>query len=742
MARSVTSQLIMELLDRVTGPARKVAGSMAGMNRAVRDSSGMQVTAQDRVASTMARSQVAVDRIRSAVFDSVAAYYTLSTAIGAPVRAAAAFETQLEDIGQKAGIPVEKLGALGERIKSIAAETNQAASSMAAAVDALVGRGADEEVALAAAAAVGKASTAYRASTEDLAAATWSAIDNLKVPADQATAALDAMAQSGKEGAFELRDMAQYFPALGAAYQALGQEGVDAVADLAAGLQVVRKGTGDSSTAANNLGNLLQKIYAPATVKKFGAKGVDIFKEMEKAAKRGLTPMEAIAEISEKALGGDMSKLGELFEDAQAQAALRMLVGNMDEYRRIRDEAMKAQGVVDADYERRIKTAAGISDRWRATVERLNIALGTALLPALNRILDAIIPIIEKVAAWTEANPDLTATILGTVAAVASLRAGLSLLSAVGLTGLLGKAGSLALAAAGFKALGAEAAAAGVAVERAAGKAKTARAALLGAVARAAPWAATAALSGDTPARSPEEEASFTESADRLSKIADLNSAEVTLEAAAKIAELRAKQDELLAAIAEDPGTNEAVSLDLSRQLLEVEAELSRAEDAAADTKEALAAVGMTSASPTIDATSIEAALTKLRQLRADLLRINAAGGNAEAGVPIKGPRAKGGPVSRGGVYLVGEEGPELMTASKSGYIHPNGKGVSAGAGGGSSSAKGGVHIGAVNINPSLSFPNATMADAEAIAKTVIQKIEDSLGGMFRGSYSDLYVGD
>jgi len=39
---------------------------------------------------------------------------------------------------------------------------------------------------------------------------------------------------------------------------------------------------------------------------------------------------------------------------------------------------------------------------------------------------------------------------------------------------------------------------------------------------------------------------------------------------------------------------------------------------------------------------------------------------------PISGFRAFGGPVTAGHTYVVGERGPELFTASRSGYIHPN----------------------------------------------------------------------
>jgi hypothetical protein len=51
-----------------------------------------------------------------------------------------------------------------------------------------------------------------------------------------------------------------------------------------------------------------------------------------------------------------------------------------------------------------------------------------------------------------------------------------------------------------------------------------------------------------------------------------------------------------------------------------------------------------------------------------------AAEGSAVARVPsvpeIDGARAGGGPVSRDGTYLVGEEGPELVTPSRSGFVN------------------------------------------------------------------------
>src|SRR5690606_35785360 len=295
------------------------------------------------------RNNARLNAVRGRMVEAGAVAYALARAVSAPVRAATEFETKLEDIGQKINAPVSELPKLGAELRAVARETTQTAAAISEGADVLAGMGASREDALGLLNPIGKAATAYNAEIADLSQAGYAALDNLKVPANQFGSALDAMAQAGKAGAFELKDMAKYFPQLGAGYQALGQKGVPAVADLSAALQIVRKGTGDSASAATNLSNILQKVNAPLTRKNFAKMGVNLEKEMAKAAKKGMTPIEAIAEITNRTLKGNLGRLGDLFSDAQVQQGLRPLIQNLDEYRRIRAEALAAQGTVEED---------------------------------------------------------------------------------------------------------------------------------------------------------------------------------------------------------------------------------------------------------------------------------------------------------------------------------------------------------------------------------------------------------
>lgn len=389
----VSSSLIVSLIDRISGPARGAANSLRGIGAAADGIRG-------RFAGVMRGNSIAAadfNRSLLAISGSVAVVgYGLRRALGPAVSRAVNFETTLEDIGQKANLAGGDLLKLGDRIRTIAKETGRAAQDTASTFDTLIGLGLggktdaeNVEAAVGMLPAVGKTATAYRAATDDIARAGQAVFANLKVPAAEIIRAFDAMAQSGKDGAFELKDQARYFPSLTAMAANLGVRGVKGVADLAAALQVVRQGAGTSEEAATNLLNVLQKAGTPTTQKNFRKLGIDFRKEMERAGKAGISPIEAMAELTDRALKKGAT-IGDLFEDRQAQLGILALIADMERYRRVRTEAMKAIGVVEADYKRRIETSAAAFDRFGASVDNLQTALGNRLLPTLVTGADEI----------------------------------------------------------------------------------------------------------------------------------------------------------------------------------------------------------------------------------------------------------------------------------------------------------------------------------------------------------------
>ena len=369
------------------------------------------------------------------------------------VAAAQAYESAMTDTGQKANLSRVATMKLGRELLVAAKAANQLPEAMQAGVDTLAGFGKTPQEAARMMVPIGKAATAYKAEIADLSAAAFAANDNLKVPLDQTGRVIDAMAAAGKAGAFEIKDMAGAFPALTAGYQALGQKGVGAVADLAAALQIARKGAGDSATAANNVANVIQKISSPATIKAFEKMGIALPAALKKAYAEGKTPLEAIAELTAKATKGDLGKIGFLFEDAQVQQGLRPLIQNMEEYRRIRAEAGKANGTTDADFAERLNDSSEQTKALKINAQALAITLGSQLLPTVNAGIQKLTAFATWIGAAAQRHPHLTKAVLIGAAALSVLLIGFGAL-AIGMAALFGpiailNAGLIAMGVAG-----------------------------------------------------------------------------------------------------------------------------------------------------------------------------------------------------------------------------------------------------------------------------------------------------
>ncbi|MBB4287644.1 phage tail tape measure protein [Roseospira goensis] len=362
-------------------------------------------------------------------------------------------------LGLVAGATADELDHMRDRVRDIAAATNQDATALREALGFLIGKGLSPGDALAVLDRVGRAATATGADMADMGALTFAAMDTLLVAAGDVGRAHDIMARAGDLGGFELRDMARTFPQLTANARALGLTGTKAIATLSAALQVAVKGASGPEDAATNLANFLQKATAPETVRNFEKFGIDIKAALREAVLRGENPFDALLAQIAQATGADleqeMSKaiaagadprmaadalarkfeLGELFGDMQVLNFLAPMLANMEEFRRIRAEALGADGVVDRKFAIMRNTD---EERWKALLiaaDALKETTGGALSPALGQVADAMTRVVRGTIKWTEKNPELVAS-LGTVAAWTAA-------GAVGIGGLMTAAGAV-----------------------------------------------------------------------------------------------------------------------------------------------------------------------------------------------------------------------------------------------------------------------------------------------------------
>lgn len=426
---------VTQLIER----ERQLEQALAGVNR--------QIDRQKRLATIDADTAAMKRRgqdIQSQGRDNMVGGAAIATPLVLAVKAAADFSSGMVDIQQKAELTDRATDRLATRILTLAREARKLPEEMRGGLDALLAKGMDVDPATAMLGPIGKVSTAYKVDVPDAANAGYASLNNLKIAAQDTGRVFDIMAQAGNDGSFEIRDMARHFPSLTAQMQALGDNGVPAVADLSAALQVAMNTAGNSDEAANNIQNLLGKINAPGTIAAFKKNfGVDLPAAMKRLTDQSYSSLEAIALITQKATKGDMKRLGFAFEDQQARSGILALIQNLDQYREIRERATRASGIVDRQFDQRVARDATV--QWRAfmgTASTLAITLGTTLLPVATQVLANVQKVAGAVSDWAQRNPELAATLVQGAAALIALKIGVGALQ-FAFGGLLGPLGSV-----------------------------------------------------------------------------------------------------------------------------------------------------------------------------------------------------------------------------------------------------------------------------------------------------------
>lgn len=333
------------------------------------------------------------------------------------------------DIAITADLDDSQIDEVRDKIGDLIKEAHQKKINITAGLGSLLTDGMDYSDAMGMLGDVAKTATAADAAIQDIAKTSFSLNASLGIAPEQMGKALDMLVVGGKAGAFELNNMAKYFPTLTAEAKKLGMQGEDAVATLGAALQIAKRGAGDPAEAANNMKNFLAKMTAPDTVKKFGKFGVDLQSELEKATAKGINPIERMLELIEETTGGDNFKMGELFADMQVKSFITPMLADLEDYKKIKAEMLSADGNVQTDLNRRVELDPTIANQdLTESLNHLRDQAIVPLLPTLTEMVNKITAIIKPVSEWIQANPELAGTIMqwtlalgGSIAAIGML---------------------------------------------------------------------------------------------------------------------------------------------------------------------------------------------------------------------------------------------------------------------------------------------------------------------------------
>lgn len=350
-------------------------------------------------------------------------------ALAAPLilamRAGMQYEHQLAMLAQKGDLSAKATADLSRELQKIAQVNKQLPENILAGADFLSSKGIKGAQLIGMTDQAAKFATAFNVDVIDANKAAYSSFLSLKVPINEVAQALQIMGVAGLEGGFEVRDMAQHFPALTAQFATLGGDGLDAVASLSSALQVLEARTGDGAIAANNLVNLMRFVTTKQGQDNFKKFGINVVAELKKAEAEGGDALERLVGLINKVTGGDDSKIALLVSDAQAGKAALDLVTGIEQYRKVRDAAFKAQGITAKEFERMSNTSNANWTSLQTSLSILSTTIGTHLLPIATQFANTVGGVVNYVGAWAQENPALASTLLQVVSGLAAFQIGL-----------------------------------------------------------------------------------------------------------------------------------------------------------------------------------------------------------------------------------------------------------------------------------------------------------------------------
>lgn len=803
---TLTSSLVIELLDRVTGPARRVGNAMAGISQRISEAGRAPVDFGTRLDAAITRNNRALDRARGGVLDAAASFYALRQAIGGPIQAAGDFESAMADVVKVVDFPTpEAFTQFQQDLFALSRDIPIAVNGLAeiAAAAGQAGIAGDDLIRFTDAAA--RIGVAFDIGADQAGGAMANLMTGLGLTIDETVSLADAMNHLSNSQASSAADILDVVQRVGAQATMFGfsaeQTAAFASAMVAAGAQ-----SDVAATSFRNMGAALTRGEAATAAQRraFQELGLDaqqVARQMQEDAvgttvdvlqRISQLPREQQAAISSQLFGNEARALGPLLTNLGLVEETLGMVGDRANY----------AGSAFAEFEARNNTFQANMQRFQNLLTELQISIGNALLPAISRLVEAVGPLITRLADLANAYPDVTLAVVGATGAVIAFKGAMA---ALRFAGLVGRGGVLSLIALGYNSIGRAAIGARRAANEMVGL-QTALAAMsgrpLGTIGRlragltgvalavpgvsalssgiAAIGAAVATISAPVwgtfaVVAAAVAAAGFTiyRYWDRLSAIfsgvgqAIGEALQPGLDwVGDKLSFLNPVVDAFGAAWGSVrdriSGLGDLMSGLFTREVLTEEQTAGITERARAATENVIGFFtgiparlgevaaewfnagrdliqslwdGMVQVFTDLQAWiegRIDRLLQPLRDARAALSNLNPFGGGDDG---VDGERARGGPISRGGTYLVGEEGPELITASRNAYVHPAGQGPETATGAPAPAMTNANFDVAINITPTIN--TTERVDPRELSETLGREMSEKVREAFRGVFAD-----
>jgi TP901 family phage tail tape measure protein len=404
----ITSKLIVALVDHLTAPARGVAQVVKSLQ------------AQSRA------NAMQMNEMRGRMIDAATAAYALGKALADPIGKAVAFESAMADVAKVSDFSDIGLARFGADLRRLSTnEIPMAVTELAELAENAASAGIADSELLDFTRMTAKAALAWGVSGgqagEDLAKIR----EALQLTIDETALYADAINHLSDRTAATAPDLTQFARRVASQGEFFGFSKEES---LAFGSAMVSAGAEVevAATSFRNMGRALTKGESATksqrnAFKKLGLDAKKVAVGMQKDAVG--TTIEVVKRLGQLPVEMQAAVMGDLFGDeARALAPLLSNLGLLEKsLGYVADETQYA-GSVSAEFEKRAKSTEFNLRRLKNQVDGVALAIGNALLPAVNGVASAVGPVLIAMADWAAAHPQIVQAVVAVVGGLVALR--------------------------------------------------------------------------------------------------------------------------------------------------------------------------------------------------------------------------------------------------------------------------------------------------------------------------------
>ncbi|HBY5168546.1 TPA: phage tail protein [Klebsiella pneumoniae] len=408
MANRLTTEILINLAGNLTAKARQYGANMSEFART-------NQRAMNVVKATSAAAGRAIDAVGNRYTGMIAGF-----ASGAMLRNFAETDRRLTRLGISADKTKEQITSIYSDVQDVSIKTRIDDKELVGFLETVNAMTGDIEFGIKnlKSAALTIAGTG---SNGESVGALYAQFQKYGINEDKnSTLAMDVLNRLGKEGAYELKDLAEKAVPSLSLYAAAGGRGVKGIKDVGVVMESAMDATGNRDTAATLVENFIREVQNPKVVAALRKKKVDI---ADKNGKLKYSLPEILMMLSEgSARGGKKSgkgQLGELMEVGFTQTSLDLISGVSSQKGR---ENLRRYNAVVADGASIQKDATYAAQDFTSALQSLNttwlkFANGNLAEP-VQELADAINSVDQKtVQNWLETGKNIAIAVGGVIAA-------------------------------------------------------------------------------------------------------------------------------------------------------------------------------------------------------------------------------------------------------------------------------------------------------------------------------------